>query len=109
MADFIGIGGGRARPDLPAVGRIQAPEPERQARDLWGGRPPGRRCCLPFHGSREGRLRRLAWPLRTSFRYFLGLPPDWSNSLQGKNGSGRGHVPPAPLAVLQENADRARL
>ncbi len=39
MAGFIGFGRRRAGSDLPPLDRVQALEPERQARDLWGRRP----------------------------------------------------------------------
>src|SRR4029077_20631019 len=55
------------------------------------------------------------WPDRLDggggggFGYLAGMPPGRTNSLQEEIRAGRGHVSPAPLLVLQENADRARM
>ena len=46
---------------------------------------------------------------RGGVRHLARVPPDRPDPLQGEIRAGRRHVPPAPLAVLQEDADRARL
>ena len=40
---------------------------------------------------------------------FAGLQPGRPDPFQGQDGAGRRYVPAAPFAVLQEDADRARL
>ena len=57
----------------------------------------------------KGGYQGLARAGRAGLGHFAGLPPDRPDSFQGQDGAGRRHVPAAPLAVLQENADRARL
>src|SRR5712691_8506793 len=99
----------RARSHLPALDRVQSLVAERQARHLRSRRPGGRRRCLPLHRAREGRLEGLAWPCRTGLRHLALLPPDRADPHQAEIRAGRGRLPPAPLAVLQEDADRARL
>ena len=59
-------------------------------------------------------------PEKGGFKGWLGLAEEVSDislacrqigadPLQAQDGAGRRHVPPAPLDVLQENADRSRL
>ena len=55
------------------------------------------------------RLQGLDRRRRGGLRHFARLPADRPDPLQGQVRAGRGSIPPAPLAVLQEDADRARL
>ena len=99
----------RAGSDLPPLDRVQMGQPQRQAGDLWRRRPRGGGRRLPFHGTGEGRLQGLAGSGRGGLGHFTGLPPDRADPFQGQDGAGRRHVPPTPVAVLQEDADRPRL
>ena len=83
--------------------------PERQARHLRAGRPRGRWRRLPFHGAGARRLQGLDRRCRGGVRHLARLPADRTDPLQGEIRAGRGRVPQAPLAVLQEDADRPRL
>src|SRR5258708_3898232 len=96
----------RAGPDLPPFDRVQMGEAQRQARDLWRRRSRGRRGGLSLHGAGKGWLQGLDGAGRGSLRYFAGLPPDRPNPLQGQDVTRRRHVSEAPVAVLQEDADR---
>src|SRR5258708_3204695 len=84
-------------------------EPQRQARDLWRRRPRGRRGGLSLYGAGKGGREGLAGLGRGGLGYLAGMPADRPGPLQGQDGAGRRYVPPAPLAVLQEDADRPRL
>ena len=72
-------------------------------------RSRGRGRRLPFHRAGEGRLQGLDRRRRGGLRHLARLPADRPDQVQGQVRAGRGRVPPAPLAVLQEDADRARL
>ena len=60
---------------------------------------------VPERGRRQGVARRR----RGGLRHFARLPADRPDPLQGEVRAGRRRVSQAPLAVLQEDADRARL
>src|SRR6266404_5757769 len=60
---------------------------------------------VPEKGGPQGLDRRR----RGSVRHLAGVPADWGDPFQAEICARRGRVSPAPLAVLQEDADRARL
>ncbi len=103
--------GRRARPDLQALHRVQMAyrrttslRPTASTIRWW------RRRRLPFHGAGERAASRAgsASPRRSPTSRW---PAGRSGPIRFKAEvrAGRRHVPQAPLAVLQEDADRARL
>ena len=99
----------RAGSHFPQVDGVPLRVAERQARDLCDRRSGGRGRRVPFHRAGARRLQGLDRRRRRSVRHFARLPPGRPDQIHGQVRAGRRRVPPPPLAVLQEDADRARL